>query len=161
MSLYRPAAATSLSSSSYRQAVSRSAELLSCAKTAVKVAQKSLSSGQESARWAESYNVSHMQLFEPGVPPETNPLLEDGLSLLRTMESELKQLEALVRRRGHTNDPTHEISQSVQRLKADTNELMQLIQNMVPSTLRNGQRKKHCEMIQSWFQSILQKEQVQ
>jgi hypothetical protein len=107
----------------FSHAVSRSNELLSCAKTAVKIAQrKHASSGAptDTPDTPDTYNwwtvkLTDLQLYDGSnqEPHVSHEVLEDGLSLLRTMEGELKHLEGLVRRRGHTNDPTEEISLSV------------------------------------------------
>jgi hypothetical protein len=155
MHSYRAPPSVGVATTVSTHAVSRSAELLSCAKTAVKIARKSLASGNPTASWSEHYSVSHLRLY-PVEEQQSGPQhesLEDGLSLLRTMEGELKQLEALVRRRGHTNDPTEEITLSVRRLEADTSELLQLINVMIPPTAR-GQRQKHWQMLQKWFQTL-------
>jgi hypothetical protein len=158
-----PPGASSSPFSSYYPSVSRSDELLSCAKTAVKMAQRQYanraSTADESAGWWSHYNPSDMTLYqvELSTASSTTLVLEDGLTLLRTMEGELKQLESLVRRRGHTNDPTEEITLTVKRLEADTKELSTLIQTMIPPKAR-GQWRKHWETLQQWFQSVAQKQ---
>jgi hypothetical protein len=103
--------------------------------------------------------LSDLRLYDTSnqYPQESHEVLEDGLSLLHTMEGELKHLEGLVRRRGHTNDPTEAISLSVKRLELDTQELMELIQTMIPPTAR-GQRQRHWQILQPWFQSVAQQQ---
>ena len=154
----------SAKASSYSQAISRSNELLSCAKTAVKIAQRKHASDpppsdphNNSAWW--TVKLSDLRLYDTSnqYPQESHEVLEDGLSLLHTMEGELKHLEGLVRRRGHTNDPTEAISLSVKRLELDTQELMELIQTMIPPTAR-GQRQRHWQILQQWFQSVAQQQ---
>ena len=152
-------------------AVCRSAEFLSCAKTAVKLAQRRHAAAQQQHEespspqqpavatkdeWWVGLNPSHLRLYDPTqsttVPDE---VLEDGLALLRTMDTEIKHLEALVRRRGHTNDPTTEIAHSVQRLQTDASDLKELIQHsLIPKSVRRGQRQKHYQVLQQWFQSV-------
>lgn len=132
-------------------AVSRSAELLSCARTAVKIA-KQQHPTEEEGWWC--IHPAHLSLSEVHTAPN-HDVLEDGLSLLRTMDAELKQLEGLVRRRGQTNDPTDEIAQSVHRLETDAKELTDLIQRMMPLHAR-GQNQRHWQMLQQWFQSTAQ-----
>jgi len=100
---------------------------------------------------------SALRLFDLQSPPPENELLEDGLALLRTMDAELKQLESLVKRRGHTNDPTEEISSSVKRLEVDMKELSDLIKVLIPPSSR-GQHRRHYEILQQWFQSVTQKQ---
>lgn len=163
-----------LSPSAHRDAafspvICRSDELLSCAKTAVKIAKKQNQGGMPPPPNNGGYhdlhqtwwmvNLSDLHLYPlDAIQPSHDDVLEDGLSLLRTMEGELKQLEGLVRRRGHTNDPTEEISMSMNRLEADTKELLELIQTLVPATLRQGQRQRHWQLIQQWFQSVAQQQ---
>ena len=143
-------------------AVSRSAELLSCAKTAVKIAKSQHNQAPPpppppGTWWA--VNPSDLQLYNLQYFQQQNQhqVLEDGVSILRTMDAELKQLESLVRRRGQTNDPTEEITLSVNRLQADTQELTHLIQTMVPAQAR-GQRQRHWKILQQWFQTVAQQQ---
>jgi hypothetical protein len=161
-SLHSSVPSTKISNSSH--AVSRSNELLSCAKTAVKIAQRKHASSPpptdpHSAWW--TVKLSDLRLYDTSNqhPQVSHEVLEDGLSLLHTMEGELKHLEGLVRRRGHTNDPTEAISLSVKRLELDTQELMELIQTMIPPTAR-GQRHRHWQILQQWFQSVAQQQGV-
>ncbi|GKY92135.1 hypothetical protein MPSEU_000184900 [Mayamaea pseudoterrestris] len=163
-----PSAPTSMSaatSSFYYPSISRSDELLSCAKTVVKMAQRQHANNtqsmqdaaSDSSAWWSHYNPTHMHLHQVEHSAPTSSILEDCLALLRTMEGELKQLELLVRRRGHTNDPTEEITRAVQRLEADAKQVSQLMRTMVPPTAR-GQCRKHWEVLQQWFQSVAQKQ---
>jgi len=160
-------AATASSSSFFSHTVCRSPELLSCAKTAVKIAKKKHASDPPNqynhnggnAWWDVNLSDLQMHEWQPQLPQHLiNPnheILEDGLSLLRTMEAELQQLTMLVRRRGHSNDPTEEISISVRQLEEDTKELMSVIRTMVPATAR-GQYLRHWKMMQQWFQTAAQ-----
>jgi len=144
---------------SYTHAVSRSSELLSCARTAVKIAKKqnaSVPPSESQGAWW-TVNVSSLALYDTQQAHFSHEVLEDGLSLLRAMEGELKHLETLVRRRGHTNDPTEEISLSVKRLETDNQELIELIQSMIPPTARS-QRQRHWQILQQWFQSVSQQQ---
>jgi syntaxin 5 len=130
---------------------------LSCAKTAVKIAQQQ-HPGQD-GWW--SLPAAYLSLHSTETTTTTtttttsHPQLEEGLALLRTMDVELQQLESLVRRRGHTNDPTELIAVSVKRLETDAQELSSLITKMMPSQAR-GQSQKHWHMVQQWFQSTAQ-----
>jgi hypothetical protein len=165
---------------SYSHAVCRSAELLSCAKTAVKIAQSrhakqeqvqqqqqengATGSASEQQQWFSHLNPADLELHNPALWQRhpSSEVLEDGLTLLRTMESELKHLEGLVRRRGHTNDPTQEISAAVLALEQDAAELTGIVQTMVPVEHRGGgnhnsQRQRHWKAVQQWFQSIAQR----
>jgi hypothetical protein len=157
-SIYSPAANAHSTNVAGSHALSRSAELLSCAKTAVKIAKtqhngSSISSPPPHGTWW-SVDPSDLQLHN-NLQQAHQQVLEDGVSLLRTMDAELKHLEALVRRRGQTNDPTEEITLSVNRLQMDTQELAELVQTMVPVKAR-GQRQRHWQILQQWFQSTTQ-----
>lgn len=142
--------------SSYSHAVSRSDELLSCAKTAVKIAQKTHPTADG---WWSSLSPAHLHLHNDTTADNSahDAVLDEGLALLRTMDSELQKLEALVRRRGHTNDPTEEITLSVNRLQQDTQELTHWIQTLIPATAR-GQCQRHWQILQQWFQLAAQEQ---
>ena len=173
MSVYPPikaaASASTGTPSAFSHAVSRSAELLSCAKTAIKIAKSQYNKTRPTEPpppgvwW--NINPSQLRLHDVQQQPyqtsssseQQHQVLEDGIALLRTMDAELKQLEALVRRRGQTNDPTAEITRTVNRLQDDTQELKSLIQMMIPPRAR-GQRKRHWEVLQQWFQSNAQQQ---
>ena len=136
--------------------IDRSTEFLSCAKTALKIGKNRHKDDPNptppNAWWEMS--PTDLRLMDP-TPTHTrsNEILEYGLALLRTMESELKQLESLVRRRGQTNDPTQAIATSTRRLEQDTKELTEWLPTIIPPTIRrNGQAYKHYNMIQEWFQ---------
>src|SRR3569832_538142 len=135
-------------SSLYSHSVCRSAELLSCAKTALKLAKRQHASDDGfSSQQHEGRDYHHNQFEWWSIPVEdlrlfvllvflVDEVLEDAVDLLRGMNGELKTLEGLVRRRGHTNDPTEEIQLSTQRLEEDTQQLMTAIKQMVPPTAR-------------------------
>jgi hypothetical protein len=162
-----PVAAHSSSLSSVGTAVvSRSDELLSCARTAVKLA---LRQHPGTSGWWDGLNPasltlhssyhhksasssSHHPLHAQPSAAITHESLEDGLTLLRTMERQLQQLEGLVKRRGQTNDPTEEITRLVQRLEMDAADLNDVLHHMIPPTVTTGQRYKHWQMVQQWFQ---------
>jgi hypothetical protein len=80
-------------------------------------------------------------------------MLEDGLTLLRAMEYGLKQLQILVRRRGHTNDPTQEIATLVKQLEQDTQELTEFCEQIL-KIRRRKQEKRHWELVVQWFQQV-------
>jgi len=163
----------------YNPAVSRSNELLSCAKTALKIARNRHAKEREAAlqsnnnkpvddnnQWFSHINPADLELHNPQhhQQQQQSPqqeILEDGLALLRTMEHALAHLETLVRRRGHTNDPTEEITVTVQRLEQDARELTGLITVMVaPTGGRGGQHQqlqRHWKAVQQWFQQAAQR----
>ena len=164
----------------YSHAVSRSNELLSCAKTAWK-----LHHHQQLSPIRPSSSSSPHEPRAPKAPPPPPPimpvlqlastlyvpkslvLLEEGLGLLRAMEYALKQLKVLVRRRGHTNDPTQEIASLVKQLEQDTKELMEFCEQILlkvrksSSSRKQQQNKKHWEYVVQWFQQVADRYSVQ
>jgi len=127
-------------------AVVRSSELLSCAKTAIRIA-KSRNSGVKG--W---WDVDPTMLSLCGRPLPVNHTLEDAFSLLRTMKLTLDELETLVRRSGHSNDPTAEISRNEQRFQSEFDSLTGLIQIVIPPSIQGGQKRLHWQSIRSWLQ---------
>jgi hypothetical protein len=137
------------SSSSYNQAVSRSNELLSCAKTAWKI----LAQQEDDPSAGPPPPIPTLRLASSDYAPASLVILEEGLTLLRAMEFGLKQLQILVRRRGHTNDPTHEIATLVQQLEQDLKELTDFCEQLL-TVKRRSQHKKHWELVVQWFQQV-------
>lgn len=153
---------TGSSTTSSSHAVSRSNELLACAKTTYKVyyqkqEQERLSrqGGDPSAAVRIPPNkMPSFRLSSPSDPsPESLVVLEDGLTLLRSMEYGLKQLKVLVRRRGATNDPTNEIATLVKQLEQDTSELTEFCEGLL-KIRRRKQAKRHWELVVEWFQHV-------
>ena len=154
-----PSANNNKGEASFSHAVSRSVELLSCGKTALKIA-KAQHAGEDDyggtmwwacqqpnelalCSWKDQQSHSHL-----------DGLCEDGLSLLRAMDAELSQLESLVRRRGHTNDPTEEIAASVRRLETDAKELSSLVKTGFQMPRASAQCQRHNQLIASWLESV-------
>ena len=154
----------------YSHAVCRSAELLSCAKTAVKIAQSrkqqnSTHDRPNSSDYIGNIYPSGLELYNHNNQQQRthSPLTEtvdDGLEILDVIESELLRLNELVRRRGQSNDPTQEISASVAAIEKDAAELTSIVQTMTSrgsiGQLQNQQRQRHIKVIQEWFQIMIQ-----
>ena len=140
------------SSASFNHAVSRSNELLSCCKTAWKIQQQAQQ--QQTPDQPPPPKPSFQLADTSGPPPQSLTILEEGLTLLRAMEYGLKQLQELVRRRGHTNDPTQEIATLVQQLEQDTQELTEFCQQLLQTRRRSKQAKRHWEFVVQWFQQV-------
>jgi len=150
------------SSGKFNQAVSRSNEFLSCAKTSWKLRQQEMLRQQQKQR--ETGNGRRPPPPPPknpklalaptsGSPPASLFVLEDGLTLLRGMEYGTKKLQGLVRRRGHTNDPTEEIGTIVKQLEQDLKELTSYCEQLL-KIKRRKQEKKHWEHVVQWFQQV-------
>jgi hypothetical protein len=145
-------------------AVSRSNELLSCAKTALKIAQSStIVDNNDNCENPLTHMSVESLCLNPMFrhPPPTLAILEDGLTLLRAMEFSLHKLQALVRRRGHTNDPTEQISQLIHQLEQDTQELAEFVQGLSRRKTRSKQASAHWQLIGTWFQLVASHQSVQ
>jgi hypothetical protein len=154
---------------SFNHSVSRSNELLSCAKTSWKLLiQRQQQQQQQQLQQQKERNTgSHVPPPPPpavnkpnlqlalitGPPPVSLEILEDGLTLLRAMEYGTKKLQILVRRRGHTNDPTQEISTLVNQLEQDMKELTSFCEQVI-KIRRRKQEQRHWELVVQWFQRV-------
>ena len=142
----------SIDGDSYSHSVCRSKELLSCAKTAWKIQQQKFEQQQQQQ---DPLPTPNLQLAPLDIPPMSLKILEDGLTLLRAMDFGLKELQKLVRRRGHTNDPTSEISLLVKQLEQDTEELTEFCkQVLLKYSKRRKQEKRHWDLVVQWFQQV-------
>mmetsp|Transcript_10553 Transcript_10553/g.30904 ORF Transcript_10553/g.30904 Transcript_10553/m.30904 type:complete len:459 (+) Transcript_10553:102-1478(+) len=158
------------SSGGFNHAVSRSNELLSCAKTAWKLREREqLRQRQHQRQHQQEGNCAHPPPTPPPPPPPANPnlrlasskgpppaslaVLDDGFTLLRAMEYGTKKLQALVRRRGHTNDPTQEIASLVKQLELDLKELTSYCEQLL-RIRRRKQEQRHWELVVQWFQQV-------
>ena len=139
--------------SSFRShAVDRSIEFLSAARTALKIAQAgyhhagrnnnnddaertltewlidvnptTLTLYQQHPNNATPYNTTIAENNNDENANDTAPsLVRDSHSLLRLLDTQLAELHTLVRRRGHTNDPTLEIQHIIERFQEGAHEI--------------------------------------
>ena len=142
---------------SYSHAVSRSSELLSCAKTALKVAKAQHANDPPShvLQWYQQLDPTQLRLA--GESRSDSPvvvLCQDALSLLRAMQQALTKLQALVRRRGHTNDPTHDIALAAQQLEQDAKELNEIVTALQRTRTQTAQHHRHLELVAMWLQTM-------
>ena len=142
---------TVLLSSSH--AVSRSSELLSCAKTACKIAQNQ----QDEKDGMHSLQPSPNQLALHDLSAENTSsdlyifvLLEDGLCLLRQMKLSLNTLSSLVKRRGQTNDPTRDMQHHLHDFEHAARELSSI--QIIPTPLVSKQQGRHYQYVSQWLQ---------
>ncbi|KAL7437407.1 hypothetical protein ACHAXM_005639 [Skeletonema potamos] len=196
------------------QAVNRSNELLSCARTALKIGQQQHRQRQQQQQqqqlqqqreasglfhklninrqhdedelpdWLVDINPAQLTLYQP--PPSsssffheqqqqqqrtssdsTTSLLSDSQSLLSLLDTNLSQLHSLVRKRGHTNDPTQQINSLMTKFHEAAQEMKQVCELLrlagtmpPPTTIDNNaelygkqrssvQRRKHYELRRS------------
>jgi hypothetical protein len=139
-------------------AVSRTSELLSCARTALKIAKARNPPPSPYDWWSieaselELHQEQNHSQHQQQSHPQISLLSEDGLTLLRAMQVSLETLRLLVKRRGHVNDPTHEIASCTQQLETDAKELSTVMEQL--KTFRStGQHKKHLTLVAEWLQS--------
>lgn len=134
-------------------AVSRTSELLSCARTALKIAKAQNPPPSPHDWWfiepsqLELHQEQQQQYF-----PQVSILSEDGLTLLRAMHVSLETLQQLVKRRGHVNDPTNEIASCTQQLETDAKELNTIVEQL-KAFRSTGQHQKHLSLLAEWLQS--------
>jgi hypothetical protein len=163
------APASASAAAGYSQAVSRSDEFLSCAKTAVKLAKRRNQQQQQQQHniegpqwWSVDVEALHLHstnstLYDGGSMSNINPYLEESIELLRGMHGELQALEGLVKRRGHTNDPTDEIQACTDRLQRDTQELLEALNRVIPPKAR-GQSRRHYQLVSDWIKGAAQEQ---
>ena len=206
------------------QAVNRTNELLSCARTALKIGQhnhrqrqeqqlKEQQQGQQGSllfqsrsnkddnkfpEWLVDINPAQLSLYQRPPPPSsdhhhhhdqnghsasssdsTTSLLSDSQSLLSLLDNNLSQLHSLVRKRGHTNDPTQQINSLMSKFQEAAQEMKQVCEllrlagttampidpydNSTTSNKRkrsSGQRRKHYELVSTQLE-LLAKERME
>eukprot|EP00984_Skeletonema_dohrnii_P001156 scaffold355_cov127-Skeletonema_dohrnii-CCMP3373.AAC.16 len=201
------------------QAVNRTNELLSCARTALKIGQhnhrqrqeqqlKEQQQGQQGSllfqsrsnkddntfpEWLVDINPAQLSLYQPPPPSSdhhhhhdqkasssdsTTSLLSDSQSLLSLLDNNLSQLHSLVRKRGHTNDPTQQINSLMSKFQEAAQEMKQVCEllrlagtttpidpydNTTTSNKRkrsSGQRRKHYELVSTQLE-LLAKERME
>lgn len=136
-------------------AVSRTSELLSCARTALKIGRAQNPPPTPQDWWF--VEPSQLELYQQGGGvhyPQISILSEDGLALLRAMQVSLETLQALVKRRGHVNDPTHEIASCTRQLETDAKELTTVVEQLKSFRSTTAQHQKHLALIAAWLQSL-------
>ena len=199
------------------QAVNRTNELLSCARTALKIGQtkrrqrqqqlreqqeqqgsssglfesRSYDTKDELPEWLMDINPAQLTLHQPlpsiinnshttASADSTSSLLSDSQSLLSLLDSNLSQLHSLVRKRGHTNDPTQQINSLMAKFQEAAQELKQVCElvrlagttaiadpldtSATGNTNRrrksSGQRRKHYELVSTQLE-LLAKERME
>jgi len=152
-------------------AISRNQELLSCARTAQKLLrqqQQRESANDDGATLSVTVKPPPMTLWKSNHSNEAqNPYLEDGMEALDATERAVAELESLVKRRGHIQNPTEQIEECMTEFKTCMEELMSSARRvrtdgpLCSSSSSNGvsgiirrkrvpaQRKKHFDIIAS------------
>jgi hypothetical protein len=104
---------------------------------------------------------------------DARTLVSDARSLLKLLDSHLADLHGLVRRRGHTNDPTIEIQSLMEKFEEGAREVRDVcdmlrnagsrpppprddeygMHSLHPSSSSSSQRRKHYEMLSSQLEA--------
>ena len=187
-------------------AVNRSNEFLSAARTALKIAQQQHLNRQQQElnggggynstnnnnsnnndtlpEWMVNISPANLNLYQPPPPSYNNnnqlhssqeeeddtiSLIQDSQTLLKLLDTHLSELHTLVRRRGHTNDPTLEIQSTIEKFQESAKEIKHvcdhlrlagtkpcncnIITNGSKSKRSSTQRRKHYELVSQQLES--------
>ena len=161
-------------------AIDRSTELLSVARTALCIAQQQQQQQQQqqleqdvtnenesSTNWILSMKTSDLTLHNPNnnnihthINNTARELLSEAVLTLNHLDETLKKLSKLVKRRGHTNDPTNDINLAMCDFQSLVKDIMEVINTTLPQAaalplsisnstsstsrvLSSSQRRKH------------------
>jgi hypothetical protein len=166
--------------------VDRSVEFLSAARTALRISQQRHQRRRQRQHddvddddgvpplpeWLADLNPSNLTLYRNSYARDDNngdggghcdarTLVSDARALLRLLDSHLSDLHALVRRRGHTNDPTIEIQCLMEKFQEGAREIKDVCDSLrlagsrpprgddggLSSHSSSSQRRKHYEML--------------
>eukprot|EP00956_Cyclotella_meneghiniana_P023876 scaffold47207_cov62-Cyclotella_meneghiniana.AAC.2 len=165
--------------------VDRSKELLSCARTALKISQSKLrqrdphqQQSPDTPDWLLDIDPASLKLYSsPSKSVDTfgaqinhdddtpsQILLKDSTDLLAILDGQLSELHSLVRRRGHTNDPTVEIQSALEKFQEGVKEMKEVCASLAQEgnqpiqTARGNrvslQRRKHYELLSGHLESL-------
>ena len=150
-------------------AISRSAELLSVAKTSLRILQQN---PEESLLHPElqTLNPNDLALHNTQYKPSNAAMdaLEEASLTLNLLNSTLKTLSDLVKRRGTTNDPTEEINKAISSFHSFSKGILEVIQNALPQSAvlspyddvvvrATTHRVKHYEIVAKELQANVEK----
>ena len=179
-------------------AVNRSNEFLSCARTALKIGQQQHRQRQQQLQqglpitngnddkealpeWMVEITPQQLTLYQSSPPTlstlehddDTTALISDSQTLLTLLDTHLTELHSLVRRRGHTNDPTLEIQSVMEKFQEGAKEVKEVCDALrlagtrpcstdLYAETRSGrnrkgsstQRRKHYELLSLQLESL-------
>lgn len=156
---------TSLSQPSH--AISRTAELLSVAKTSLRILQQNPESLHPDLQILNPNDLAlHNALYIPS--NAAMDALDEAFLTLKLLDSTVKTLSDLVKRRGSTNDPTEEINTAISSFHSFSKGILEVIQNSLPQSAvlsayddvivrATTHRVKHYEMVAKELQSRVEK----
>ncbi|KAL3764917.1 hypothetical protein ACHAWU_003777 [Discostella pseudostelligera] len=178
--------------------VNRSTEFLSAARTAFKILQQQQHSRQQQLQsgggngnipndtqqllpeWMANLNPMELKLYQTSSSSYHNEtdhndtdnalsLIRDSQTLLQLLDAHLAELHTLVRRRGHTNDPTLEIQSLMEKFQESAREVKDVCDSLrlagtrpyynnynggTRSAASSSHRRKHYEMLSQQLESL-------
>jgi t-SNARE complex subunit, syntaxin len=158
-------------------AISRSAELLSVAKTSLRILQQQ-SSGSTAVGETpllhpelQSLDPNHLALHDERLGKPSNAAmdaLDEAALTLSLLDSTLDTLRNLVKRRGATNDPTEQINEAIASFHSYSKGILEVVQNALPQSAvlspyddrivrATSQRVKHYEIVANILQTSVDK----
>jgi hypothetical protein len=138
-------------------AISRSTELLSVARTALRILQQNPETPPDLLALSSKDLSLHHNIIPSNDAIEA---LDEASLTLNLLDSTLKSLSELVKRRGTTNDPTEEINRSIASFHTYSKGILEVIQNSLPQSAvlspyidavvrSSSQRSRHYEFVAS------------
>eukprot|EP00557_Chaetoceros_sp_GSL56_P014939 CAMPEP_0176486540 /NCGR_PEP_ID=MMETSP0200_2-20121128/5619_1 /TAXON_ID=947934 /ORGANISM="Chaetoceros sp., Strain GSL56" /LENGTH=480 /DNA_ID=CAMNT_0017883241 /DNA_START=80 /DNA_END=1522 /DNA_ORIENTATION=- len=167
--------AISILNKDQNHAISRSAELLSVAKTSLRILQQQhqQQTGNETLplhQELQSLDPNNLTLHDERIHPSNAALdaLDEASLTLSLLDSTLDTLRNLVKRRGATNDPTEQINEAIASFHNYSKGILEVIQNALPQSAvlspyddrivkATSQRVKHYEIVASVLQTNIEK----
>ena len=146
-------------------AISRSTELLSVARTSLRVLQQDPDISPDILSLAANDLTLHPKLVPSNAAIEA---LDEASLTFNLLDSTLKSLSELVKRRGTTNDPTEEINRSIGNINLYSKGILEIIQNSIPQSSMlspyddtivrsSSQRARHYEFVASVLKTRVEK----
>mmetsp|Transcript_18746 Transcript_18746/g.40209 ORF Transcript_18746/g.40209 Transcript_18746/m.40209 type:complete len:469 (+) Transcript_18746:39-1445(+) len=165
-------------------AVNRSNEFLSAARTSLKIAQQQQQQQRQRGEfggndrrssdanalpeWMANISPLELKLYQQPPPVvydnhhdnDTTALIQDSQTLLQLLDTHLSELHSLVRRRGHTNDPTFEIQSLIENFQEGAKEVKEVCESLrlagthpCNNHRSSTQRRKHYELLSLQLES--------
>jgi len=150
-------------------AISRTTELLSVARTSLRILQQHPETIALLAPDLQSLSANNLTLHHNTKPVNAAvEALDEATLTLNLLDSTLKTLSNLVKRRGATNDPTEEINQAMTSFHNYSKGILDVIQNSLPQSAvlspyddvivrASSQRVKHYEMVANVLKTRVEK----
>lgn len=146
-------------------AISRGTELLSVARTALRILQQDPETPPDLLALSSKNLTLHHNIHPFNAATEA---LDEASLTLNLLDSTLKTLSELVKRRGTTNDPTEEINRSISSFHTYSKGILEIIQNSLPQSAvlspyvdavvkSTSQRTRHYEFVANVLKTRVEK----